>query len=371
MKRVIMAAFIVVALLMSSAVAALAKDQGETVKAGAVYTMTNAADGNQVVFFERGADGLLTLVAAVPTNGLGSGAGPDRGGLDSLESQGSIVLTEDNRWLLAVNAGSNEISVFRIGWDGPVLVNKVGSGGEFPVSVTVFHGLVYVLNAGGTPNITGFYMADQGQLIFLSNSTRNLGSGGFAQVGFDPHGDNLVVTDRDENEILVFPLDSNGRPATQPVTSMSSGDGPFGFTFDERGHLLVSEAGSSAASSYAINHDGSLQVISPSVENGQGAACWIARNRRGYVFTANTGGQNLSVYEEQKSNGQLDLIDATAAFGNRPIDMGVSVNGRFLYALDPASETIDMFEIESDGTLTDLGTVAGGLSIFAQGIAVR
>ncbi|MEJ2183844.1 MAG: beta-propeller fold lactonase family protein [Nitrospirota bacterium] len=366
MNRKIIVAFMAVAFLMSSAVAAFSNDQDAEVTAGAVYTMTNAADGNQLVVFARGGDGLLTMAGAIPTEGLGSG-----GGLDPLASQGAIVLTEDHRWLLAVNAGSNEISVFRIMWDGPVLVGKVDSGGEFPVSLTVFHDLVYVLNAGGTANITGFYLGYQGQLTLRSNSTRDLGSGGFAQVGFDPQGNNLVVTDRDENEILVFPLNRHGLPAIHPVTSMSIGLAPFGFVFDEKGHLLVSEAGSGAVSSYAINRNGSLQVISPSIANGQAATCWIARNQRGYVFTANTGSQNLSLYEEERNNGRLDLLDATAGFGNRPIDMDVSVNGRFLYALDPASETIDMFKIESDGSLTDLGTVAGGLSIFAQGLAVR
>jgi len=32
---------------------------------------------------------------------------------------------------------------------------------------------------------------------------------------------------------------------------------------------------------------------------------------------------------------------------------------------------IDMFQIEGNGGLTHLGAVDGGLSIFAQGIAVR
>jgi 6-phosphogluconolactonase len=366
MDRKTIMAFIVVAFLISSTVAAFANNHEEKVIAGAVYTMTNAEDGNQVVVFGRGEDGLLNMVGAVPTGGLGSG-----GGLDPLGSQGSIVLSEDHRWLLVANAGSNEISVFRVKWDGLVLVDKVDSGGVSPVSLTVFHDLVYVLNAGGAPNITGFYLGYQGQLTLRNNSTRDLGSGGFAQVGFDSQGNNLVVTDRDENEILVFPLNRRGLPAMQPVTSISNGIAPFGFIFDEKGHLLVSEAGSGAVSSYDINSDGSLQVISPSVENGQAATCWIARNQRGYVFTANTGSQNLSVYEGEHNDGQLDLLDAAAGFGNSPIDIGVSVNGRFLYALDPGSETLDMFEIESDGSLTNLGTVAVGLSIFAQGIAVR
>ena len=156
-----------------------------------------------------------------------------------------------------------------------------------------------------------------------------------------------------------------------PVTSMSYGNAPFGFIFDQKEHLLVSEAGSGAVSSYAIMDDGSLMGISPSVANGQIATCWIAGNNMGYVFTANTGSQTLSAYADKPGNGQLELLDATAGTGNRPIDMAVSVNGRFLYALDPAEEAIDMYKINADGSLTDLGTAPAGISIFAQGIAVR
>jgi hypothetical protein len=57
--------------------------------------------------------------------------------------------------------------------------------------------------------------------------------------------------------------------------------------------------------------------------------------------------------------------------GNTPLDLAIPVNGRFLCALDPTSGAIDMFQIERDGSLTDLGTVFEGLSIFAQGIAAR
>jgi len=164
------------------------------------------------------------------------------------------------------------------------------------------------------------------------------------------------------------------------------GIAPFGFIFDEKGHLLVSEAGSGAVSSYKIRHDDTLKVIDPSVANEQIATCWIARNDRGLVYTANTGSQTISAYRLETwkdhhrkwkhrrwkhGNGKLVLLDETAGFGNRPIDMDITDNGRYLYALDPAEETIDMFEIEADGSLTDLGTIAGGLSIFAQGIAAR
>lgn len=366
MNTKIFAVLLTGAILMSSVVGAWAKDPQGRGATGAVYVMTNAADDNQVIVFERDRDGVLALAGSISTQGAGSG-----GDLDPLASQDSLVLTRNNRWLLAVNAGSNEISVFRVYPYGLDLVDKVDSGGEFPVSLTVFDNLVYVLNAGGSPNITGFFINHRGQLTARSDAARDLGPGGYSQLGFDPRGNNLVVTDRVDNQILVFPVDRHGLPAPTPVISMSVGIAPFALIFDPHGHLLVAEAGSGAVSSYDIKRDGSLEVINPSLVNGQAATCWIAGNNRGDVFTANTGSQNISAYSVMNGNGQLMLLDATAGFGNRPIDMKISVDGRFLYALDPAEEAVDMFEIESDGGLTDLGTVPAAISIFAQGIAVR
>jgi 6-phosphogluconolactonase len=332
--------------------------------AGSVYTMTNAADGNQIVIFGRDAKGFLTKAGSVDTGGMGSG-----GALDPLGSQGSLVLSGNGRWLLAVNAGSNDISVFRVRPDGLEKVDQVASRGVSPVSLTVSDSLVYVLNAGGTPNITGFNLSHVGKLTPLEDSTRSLGAGGFAQVGFDPQGEVLVVTDKANNSILVFPVDDDGLPAVSPVTSDSDGETPFGFIFDRRGHLLVVEAGANAVSSYDILNDATLSTISASVLNGQTAACWIAGIRH-YVFTTNPGTQSISAYLKAQ-DGSLTLLDGTAALGNAPLDLATADNGRFLYALDPPNGGIDMFRVESDGRLVNLGTAAGGLDTYAQGVTAR
>jgi len=354
-------AVITAAMLAAPAVSAVASDLDV---AGAVYTMTNAAE-NAVVVFDRDAAGGLTEVGAVATGGSGSGDG-----LDPLASQASLVLTEDHQWLLAVNAGSNEISVFRVRDDGLHLTDKVDSGGPFPTSLAVDHGLVYVLNAGDPADIMGFHLTRQGRLIPLADSARALGSGAFSQVAFDPSGENLVITDRMDHELLVYPVDWRGRPAMNPVTSPSSGLGPFAIIFDNRGDLLVAEAGSGAVSSYRIMPNGALQVVSPSVANGQRATCWIAGNRRGDVFTANTGSQNISAYDVAERDGSVALLDDTAAFANRPIDMTITANGQFLYALDPADGAIHGWRIDRQDGLIDLGAVpAPDIAIYAQGVA--
>ncbi|MEJ2697333.1 MAG: beta-propeller fold lactonase family protein [Candidatus Sulfobium sp.] len=366
MSRKIFTAVLVVVITLISAAAALAKSPLANDVAGAVYTMTNSDTNNEVVFFDRDSKGILTNARSISTQGTGSG-----GGLDQLASQGAVVLSEDHRWLLVVNAGSNEVSVFRVLPQGLDLVDKVDSGGLLPVSLTVFHDLVYVLNAGTSPNITGFYLSHAGQLLPLEDSTRSLGDGGFSQVKFSPAGTWLVVTDRANNQILVFGVGLDGLPALSPVSSASSGAGPFGVIFDERGHLLVVEVGSNAISSYNILASGALETISPSVGNGQNASCWIAGNRRGDVYSANTGSHNISAYGLAAGNGQVSLVDETAGFGNTPIDMTITVDGRFLYALDPANGGIDTFQIKPGGGLIGLGLADGGLAIFAQGIAAR
>ena len=366
MNKKMLVAVITAAILMISAVEVFADGARDDEKAGAVYAMTNAVGGNEVVIFERDYEGILTSAGSIATGGTGSGSV-----LDPLGSQGSLVLSEDHSWLVAVNAGSNEISVFRVLRDGLDLVDKVDSGGVFPVSVTVFHNLVYVLNAGGSPNITGFSLSHMGKLIPLTKSTRSLGAGGFAQVGFDPEGETLVVTDKADSKILVYSVGHNGLPGMTPATSPSYGVTPFGFIFDQWGHLLVVEAGTNAVSSYKILSDDTLQVISGSVRNGQIAACWIAGNERGEVFTDNPGTHSISAYTEMAREGTLALLNGVAGTGNTPLDLSITGNGRFLYALDPTNGTVDMFHIERDGNLTDLGTVAGGFSIFAQGIAAR
>jgi 6-phosphogluconolactonase (cycloisomerase 2 family) len=339
---------------------------------GAVYAMSNSSQGNEIVVFQRHFNGRLTPAGSYPTAGYGSGDG-----IDPLGSQGALIISRNYRWLLAVNAGSDDISVFRVRRHSLELKGTFDSGGQFPVSLTLYRNLLYVLNAGrdgAGANIAGFRLDRDGELTLLSDSIQALDPGGYHQIGFNPGGDALVVTQGDpngENAILVFPVDEEGLPAAAPVISPSVGVVPFGFVFDWLGHLMVAEAGSGAVSSYAILDDGTLQVIDGSVPNGNRATCWIARSLFGGVFTANTGSDNISSYKSNFYTGQLRLQEAEAGTGNKPIDMATTADGRFLYVLNAADGTVGGFRITRHGALKSMGTVAGLPHLFAQGIAVR
>lgn len=349
-------------------------------KSGAVYVLTNQPS-NAVAAFDRAPDGTLAPAGTFSTGGSGNPvAQPGDPPTDPLASQGALVLSDNNKFLFAVNAGSNEISVLAIGKDALTLVDKVSSGGVRPISLTVHEDLLYVLNEGGTPNITGLTVSDTGELTPLAGSSRPLtgGSGADpAEVAFNTDGSLLTVTEKAANLIDVYVVGSDG-VAGPPIANPSNGMTPFGFAFDQRNHLIVSEAfggapNAAAVSSYTAALDGTLSVVSGSVPDFQTAACWIVITNSGrYVYTTNTGSGAVSSYT-LTSSGALTLLNSVAAnLGamSFPIDMALNNSSHYLYVHAAALQTVEAFRVETDGSLTPIGSV-GGLPFAAQGIAAR
>jgi 6-phosphogluconolactonase len=389
---------------------------------GAVFAMTNSPSDNEVLMYRRAQDGTLTFINRFSTGGTGTAILTELCNMpDSLGSQGSLTLSEDNRWLFAANSSSHDISVFRVEENSLILVQKISSGGLFPVSITVRRNLLYVLNAAGEANIMGFIFL-QGQLRPLDGSRRSLPEPpnsnppntcfSPSQVAFTPQGYALVVTVKgaspkdipgDFGRIHVFPLDPDGLPSAVPTTMPSAGNLPFGFTFDELGRLYIGEIygrspdtkremppiAASAVSSCTMTPDGRLEVISTSVPNFQSAACWALRLGP-YLYIANPFSGTLTGYVIAP-DGIISLLDASGVSAEvpdpnpdvaspypRPFPVGIALaqsrTGRFLYTLNTSAGTISIFQIGDNGRLSFLENVRAfenGLPILggAQGIA--
>src|SRR5262249_3993085 len=183
-------------------------------------------------------------------------------------------------------------------------------------------------------------------------SKRTIAGANSAEIRFSPDGDVLVVTNKDSNTIDTFAIGGDGRPG--PAQSHPSvGQEPFGFGFDKRGHLIVSEAfggtpDASAVSSYDVGSSGALDVISPSVADQQTAACWIAisPNAR-VVYTSNTGSGSISSCSLGRG-GSLELLEQVAAStgaGSAPADLAGSRSGRFLFALLPGTDSVASYRV--------------------------
>jgi 6-phosphogluconolactonase len=339
--------------------------------AGALYVSTNSTAANEVLVFPRRGDGTLGAPRAFATAGLGTGGG--------LGNQGAVVLNHANRRLFVANAGSNEVSVFAVTPGGLELLDRVASGGTRPISIAVRGRLIYVLNAGGTGNISGFILSHDVDLQPLAGSTRPLSSPSAdpAQVAFSADGGLLVVTEKATNVIGTYAVGADGL-ATGPNAQPSAGATPFGFAFSRKGTLVVSEAfgggpDASALSSYQASPVGALSVISPSVGTMETAACWVVITGDGrFVYTSNTGSGTISGYRLSHA-GELSLIDAngvTATTMAGPIDLALTRNDRFLYSLDSGAGTISAFRVTADGSLAPVPG-ASGLPAGANGLAAR
>ena len=208
----IFAAAAVGAFVVGSAATASASAEDHVV-VGHTYEATNNATGNAIAVFDRYADGSLKAAGQVATGGLGAGA--------SLNSQGGV--TRDGNVLFVVNAGDDSVSALAVTDHGLELRDRIGTRGDFPVSVTVKDGVGYVLNQG-SDTIRGFRYDSAGHLQSLPGSTRSLtpnpagGEAGAAEVSFTPDGRDLVVTEKATNLIDTFTVRGwvcRGRHATR------------------------------------------------------------------------------------------------------------------------------------------------------------
>jgi 6-phosphogluconolactonase len=324
-----------------------------------VFTQSNDAEQNEAIAFRGNDDGTLTPLDRFPTGGRGSGT-------PHLASQSSVVLSADGTRLFVTNAGSNELSAFAVTPEGLELEACVSSGGDSPTSIAAHGDLVYVLNAGGTPTISGFTISGDG-LTPLEGSTRALNAASDpAQIAFSPDGTTLVVTERGTDSISTFAVGADGLPGAQ-TTAPSSGATPYGFDFAGE-TLVVTEAfggaaGAAAASSYRLAGDTALHPLTGSLGNTRSEVCWAVASKDGrFVYVTNFGDGTISRYLT-RPDGTLELDDATAATtvdGEKGVrDETLSADGRFLYALHADSQRVFGWAVEEDGTLTPVGSFDG------------
>jgi 6-phosphogluconolactonase (cycloisomerase 2 family) len=375
--KVVETALALGAIAAGTTLSSVAAAQSEGVGAQhAVFVMTNDADSNEVLAYERQPNGTLLRPHRYQTGGRGSG-----GTVDPLGSQGSLTLSDDGAYLFAANAGSGSVSVFRVFGDRLLLTDRTPSGGSEPNAIAQHGRLVYVLNTAGSSSVVGFRVHD-GKLTRIPDSQRFL-SANFvesASLAFSGDGRYLVVTERATNSIDVFPVQADGRLA--PITvNPAVGTGTFSVVFAPNGALLVSETGgpgpnSSTISSYSIVADGKLLPISAQVPTLGAANCWnvVTPNGR-FVYASNAGTSSISGFEIARGGALTPLPGTVVGInpaGSANLDIAVSADGAYLYSLNAGSGAIGIFKIEHDGHLTSFGTL-GGLPAAAglNGIAAN
>jgi 6-phosphogluconolactonase len=360
---------------------------------GHVYVNDNTAGVNTVAGFDGHADGSLTPMPGSPFSVGGAGLGQGDA------SQGSLQLSSDRRYLLAVDAGSNQISVLRIGHDGsldPVPGSPFASGGVNPVSIAVSHDLVYVANQGtptstsGETNYTGFRLHPDGRLDPIPGSTVALPNASKpGDVLFNADGRKLVGTEIASSKIDSFTVGRNGLLTAAPGSPFDAqtsftpaqGYGQLGSEFSptKPDQLFVSDAHDSTGggapglvSSFRDDPHGVLAPISPSpVSNDGVASCWVEISQDGrYLFVVNTVSATISTYSIAH-NGSITWRWSTPSgeLGGGAEDARLSPDGSTLWVVQAGADRVTGFSV-GGGALTPLSQASGPAGAKPTGIVV-
>jgi 6-phosphogluconolactonase (cycloisomerase 2 family) len=359
---------------------------------GFVYTETNDPAANKVVVFGRYSDGRLKQRQTLRTGG--------RGGQEQqpgctahcpiLDTQGEVQLAGSGRFLAAVNAGSNTITVFRVTGRGLRRTDRKSSGGVFPNSLTSHGDLLYVLNSNSR-NIVGFRVSAAGKLKRIKRSSRrltsNADSGAPRQIGFDQTGRVLVVTlfsssggMSPSHTIDTFVVHSSGRPGAATAYN-SSMPVPFAFAFDARANHMILAHASGFTGTYKVSRKGVVKPIELQSSHGE-APCWVAITGSGrHAFVVNTGGSlatppSVAGYA-LKRNGKLSFLGVTPnpLAEHFKTDDALSPDNNYLYVLAPGvtggPSHIDVYKIGNKGSLKLIQHTPNKLATGVSGIAVR
>jgi 6-phosphogluconolactonase (cycloisomerase 2 family) len=347
-------------------------------QSGALFVENNYREGNEVTAFARHADGTLTKVGTFPTGGGGSGSFEDSSNALVLASPDDEVAPNNfggkPEFLFATDAGTSDIAVFKVEPTKLVLVGNYPSNGQTPVSLTVSHGLLYVLNSGkydnrefdpkgnalencasgysevaatgaefangdqhATPSITGFVVDSSGKLTHIPGSTRTLSGdslSGCAQVSFNPSGKTVVVSERlaklpgyqgnKAGVLNTFQVNQDGTLSNHRLIT-PTGIAPFGFTFTKNGTLLTTEQqggyygpGTSSVASYSVNDgNGNLTATSPSVHTGRTDTCWVVATADGkYAYTSSAFDNGPITLLKLGAHGLTGQFDPVASSPN-------------------------------------------------------
>ena len=283
--------------------------------------------------------------------------------VDHLASQGSLALDQAAGILVAVNAGSNTVSVFGVRGDDLRLEQVTNSGGTFPVSVAIHGDLVCVLNAEAGGAVQD-YRITPGGLVQLPGSNRALGLDPTAtpqftntpgQVAFSPGGRQLIVTTKaNGNDLDVFKVTPGGNLSATPVVNSEPGTVPFAIAFNPVGDPVIADAGMNSLTSFALNPSGTVTQPATAA-TGQAATCWVTATHC-LLFADNAGSASVSTFESGPA-GALTSVGGPVSTDAGTVDSAASPGGRFLYVQTGGAGIVDEFAVGAAGALTEIGSV--------------
>jgi 6-phosphogluconolactonase (cycloisomerase 2 family) len=377
-----------------------------------VYVISNDYhdNANAVLAYRRKPDGSLAPLPGSPFFTHGAGLANPKQVLGPDDTDDPLVISDDGRFLLAVNGGSNTVAVFSINPDGslvPVPGSPFPSGGQTPCSVAVNGRFVYVANKAfdplhvitRQPNYTTFEVDDAGRLLSVPNGTIDAPSGSSpSQVLLSNDRRFLFATDflafmlpteEPTGTLLSFEVqgDRGLLPASGAPYVVPTGDGgALGLATNPASDrtLYVGFPVAGAFGVYDIDPATGVLNFVTQVAGGP-ATCWLRTNWNGSrLYTLNSGKNAVGVYNTESPQAPTAINTLTLKDSQNSGDfaLGFSPDGGTLYVVSQNVDTtfgannnwLHVLKVAADGTLTEPGEplqLPVPNDVRPQGVATR
>lgn len=330
-----------------------------------------------------------------------------------IPSPSFITLSRNRKFLYALSeindydkAGSGSVTAFSVDTRNGTLakLNTVSSGGAVPAHLSVHPSGKYLLVAnymGGSVAVLPIH-AD-GSLGKATDIVRNSGpkqperaadnpEGNFAvsdhsgahphMIATDPSGTFVLADDAGLDRVYVWKLDlSTGKliPAQKPFYEMEPGSAPRHFVFDHTGRVLYNlcEQNSKVVVSKFDPQTGAItqiQSVSTVTSHFRGstlaAEILIAESGR-FVYVSNRLGDSLAVFSVG-IDGTLTLEDEVWMHADYGRAMMFDPTGSFLFCANQRSDSVTAFRVDRETgkpVFTNHFTAVGSPTTFAFMVA--
>lgn len=325
-------------------------------------------------------------------------------------SPSCLVLNSDGTRLYSANEtdrfeGTKEgtVSAFEVLPDGNLkLMNTVRSGGAGPTYVSIhpsgrfllvanyFGGSVAVvpIRPDGSLNEPSDVKEDSGPIGPTRATNAPPGSFAFSghdrthahMIQSDPSGQFVLHVDLGTDQILIWKFDAaNGKltPGTPPFVSLPPGDGPRHFHFHPNGKWFYSiqEEGATVV---LFDYDGAQgqltarQTIS-SLPPGYAGSCFcseiLVSSDGRFVYAGNRLHDSISIFSIG-TDGTLTFVGYEWTRGNYPRSFNFDPSGQFLYCCNQRADNVTVFRVNQESgrlTFTEQYTPVGNPSIIVFG----
>jgi len=332
-----------------------------------VYTADDIRGANTVSAFSVGPSGALTLLPGSPflTGGIGIANG--------YYASNRTTVSAHHNFLFASNAGSNDVSVFRIHRGtgalslvegSPFATGGFGDLGGIALSPTP-DGRFLMAGNSESSNVTVFAISSGGALSPIEGSPFAAQSSPDG-IRVSPNGKFLAVAEFNANQIEMFSIAPNGSLTslgTYPGVA-ATGGGIAGVDIDCYPRLLYdaeASTGDTIVEGYSISDKGALTPVpgspfEPGVGRNSNVVLLGYSGGRKTLYVSNESSNTITAFKVS-SSGSLSLLAGSPFAMNQgsdqPSGMAISRDGRLLYVAN-RSNMVSVFSVEEDGVLTEV-----------------